>query len=63
MTDDEIIAMWKQTDLPGWSKAVIAFARLIAKKQMEIDAHIAEDWDSDSADPRDVGAAILAQED
>lgn len=36
------------------------FASLVAAAEMERAAREVEDWDSDSADPRDVAAAIRA---
>jgi hypothetical protein len=59
MTDDKILEMAKQfTADVSTHESLIAFARLIAERQREECAVIAEDWDSDSADPRDVATAI-----
>ena len=37
---------------------IIAFANAMFNAGLERAAGIAEDWDSDSADPRDIAAAI-----
>ena len=65
MTKDEIIGMaWEA----GWDDhhchfdtRIERFAALVATAEREACARVAEDWDTDSADPRDVAAAIRAR--
>ena len=46
---------------PAARERLIAFANAIENRTLERAAGIAEDWDSDAADPRDVAAVIRGE--
>ena len=46
---------------PAARERLIAFANAIENRTLERAAGIVEDWDSDSADPREVAAAIRGE--
>ena len=73
MTKDDIIRMAREAGIPT-SEVVIKgngthlrsvdierFAALVAAAEREACAKMVEDWDSDSADPRDIATAIRAR--
>lgn len=67
MTKDEIISMARVAfacnfcALPVSESRIEHFAALVAAAEREACARVAEDWDTDSADPRDVATAIRAR--
>ena len=62
MTNDQIIEMAHKCEWTGtWSRDRITFARLIAEKQKDIDARIAEDYHDSTneyVDGYEIAAAI-----
>ena len=65
--NDDIIRMGKEAGIgdcylanphPGVVQQLKRFAELVAAAEREAIAKMVEDWDSDSADPRDIAAAI-----
>jgi hypothetical protein len=64
MTKDDITSMARKAGFVGFdgeNKCLREFAALVAAAQREEIAKMVEDWDSDSADPRDIAAAIRAR--
>ncbi len=62
MTNEEILEMASHMGNCPDDEEIITFARLVQKKQREIDAFIAEDTAA-GRDAEVIAAAILAQED
>ena len=63
MTDEEIIEMAKQAVTNGYAsdKELIAFARLIAAKQRDLDAGICDRFAAREMHPYECAAAIRGQ--
>ena len=65
MTRDQIDALWQQAMhdaiAEGEQMTRYHFASLVAAAEREACARTAENWDSDSADPRDIADAIRAR--
>ncbi len=68
MSRDDIIRMAREAGAEIFPHASVfsandieRFAHLVAAAEREACAKMVEDWDSDSADPRDIAAAIRAR--
>jgi hypothetical protein len=68
MTQDEIIEMARQSDIDHhklWNddgtNRLEAFAKLVAEREREVCAHVAEDWTIDEAFVTNIADAIRAR--
>jgi hypothetical protein len=70
MEREQTLQLAKQAGLVDWTEDgnwsavdcdLVRFAELVAAHEREACARMVEDWDSDSADPREVADAIRAR--
>jgi hypothetical protein len=62
MDRDQIIGIWRATS-PSTilSEEGLRICKAVAEAEREASAKVCEEWDSDSADPREVAATIRAR--
>ena len=61
MTKDDIIRMAREAGSIDSEDVIETVYAAFAAAEREACAKVVEDWDSDSADPRDIAAAIRAR--